>query len=206
MTTSPFQTRGDEHGAQPEGDPPFGGMALMLANASWQLAITAGLCAIVLGVLIMAWPGETLVVAAALFSAYLLVYGIFQLAGTFGRHVPGPMRALAFLSGAVSILLGLVCLRGPAESILLLAFWIGFGWLLRGFSLLTSALAFEGMPSRGWVIFLSVLTILAGIVTIVSPFASIFALTVLTGIWLIVIGATEIGHGLDLRRHLRPAA
>ena len=184
----------------------MGSIGLMLANASWQMAVTAGIAAIVLGVLVLAWPGETLVVAAALFSAFLLIYGIYQLAGAFGHHVPGPLRALTFLSGAVSILLGLVCLRGPAESILLLAFWIGFGWLLRGFALLTQAVAFDGMPGRSWMIFLSVLTILAGIVTIVAPLASIVALTVLTGIWLIIIGASEVAHGVDLRRHLRSAA
>lgn len=206
MTTSPFQTHGDEHGTRPPGEPPFGAMALRLANASWQLTVTAGVCTVVLGVLIMSWPGETLVVAAALFSIYLLVFGVFQLAGTFGHHVPGPMRALAFLSGAIAVLLGLVCLRRPAESILLLAFWIGFGWLLRGFSLLTQTLAFADMPSRGWAVFLGVMTILAGIVTIVAPLTSIVALTVLTGIWLIVIGASELAHGLDLRKHLRHAA
>lgn len=205
MSSAPFQTPGDEHGGRPTGEPPLSSMTLMLANASWQLAVTAGVIAIVLGVLVLAWPGETVVVVAALFAAYLLIYGIFQLAATFGPHVPGPMRALSFLSGAVSILLGLICLRGAAESILLLAFWIGIGWLLRGFSLLTQALAFD-MPGRGWQVFLSVMTILAGIVTIVSPIASIVALTVLTGIWLFVIGASEIAHGIGLRKHLQRAA
>lgn len=202
MTTSPFQTHDDEHEARRAGEPPLSNLTLMLANASWQLAVTAGVAAIILGVLVLAWPGETLVVVGALFAAYLLIYGIFQLAATFGRHVPGPMRALSFLSGSVSILLGLICLRGAAESILLLAFWIGIGWLLRGFSLLTQALAYE-MPGRGWQIFLSAMTILAGIVTIVAPLASIVALTVLTGVWLLIIGASEIAHGIGLRKHLQ---
>ena len=205
MSSAPIQTDGDERGTRSAGEPPFSSMTLMLANASWQLAVTAGVAAIILGVLVLAWPGETIVVVAALFAAYLLIYGFFQLAGTFGRHVPGPMRALSFLSGAVSILLGLICLRGAAESILLLAFWIGIGWLLRGFSLLTQALAFE-MPGRGWQIFLSVMTILAGMVTIVSPVASIVALTVLTGVWLLIIGSSEIAHGIGLRKHLQHVA
>lgn len=206
MATSPFHTHGDERDdTKPATEPPFGSMALMLANASWQLSVTVGAAAIIIGVLVLAWPGETLVVVGALFAAFLLIYGIFQLTATFGRHVPGPMRALSFLSGAVSILLGLICLRGAAESILLLAFWIGIGWLIRGFSLLTQAMAFE-MPGRGWQIFLAVITILAGIVIIVSPLASIVALTVLAGIWLLIIGASEIAHGIGLRRHLQRTA
>lgn len=206
MTTSTsFHAPGGEHGARPAAEPPFSSITLMLANASWQLAVTGGVAAIIVGVLVLAWPGETLVVVGALFAAYLLIYGVYQLAATFGRHVPGPMRALSFLSGAVSILLGLICLRGAAESILLLAFWIGIGWLLRGFSLLTQALAFD-LPGRGWQIFLSAMTILAGIVTIVAPLASVLALTVLTGVWLLIIGASEIAHGIGLRRHMQRIA
>src|ERR1051326_5525037 len=99
MTAPSFQAPGDEHGVRSVGEPPFSSFTLMLANASWQLAVTGGGAAIIIGVVVLVWPGETLVVVGALFAAYLLIYGIYQLAATFGRHVPGPMRALSFLSG-----------------------------------------------------------------------------------------------------------
>jgi uncharacterized membrane protein HdeD (DUF308 family) len=178
---------------------PYGGALGALAGAAWQVLLTAGVAAVALGVFVLVWPKATLHVIGVLFGVYLLVSGVFQLAGAFGSHVPGHLRALSFVSGALCVLLGLICFRGAAESILLLALWIGFGWLLRGVMLTAVVLSTEGLPARGWQLFLGVVTFLGGVVLIVSPFGSIAALTVVAGIWLIVLGATEIAHAVRLR-------
>ncbi len=182
---------------------PPGGILGQLANAAWQVLLAAGVVAIVLGVLALAWPGATLVVVGAVFGSYLLVSGIFQLAGAFAAHVPGQLRVLGLVSGALSVLLGLLCFRGPAQSILLLALWIGFGLLLRGIMTTTVALSTEGLPARGWQAFLGIVTVVAGVVLIVSPIGSILTLTVLAGVWLLAIGVMEIVHAVYLRTHVR---
>lgn len=181
------------------GDSPASGMANLLANSTWQLSATAGAAGIVLGVLVLVWPGATLVLVGTLFGIYLLVSGIFQIAGAFGHHVPGYLRALGLLSGALSVLLGLICFRGPMESILLLAIWIGFGWLLRGITQIVMAASTDGMPARSWLIIFGVIAALAGIVLITSPITSIATLTLLAGIWLVVLGVIEVVHAIQLR-------
>jgi uncharacterized membrane protein HdeD (DUF308 family) len=182
------------------------GILGFLATAAWQALLAAGAVAIVLGVVALAWPGPTLVVLGALLGAYLLVSGIFQLFGAFGSHVPGQLRALLLIAGALSVLLGLLCFRGPAQSILLLALWIGFGWLLRGITATVVAVSTQGLPARGWQVFLGIVTFIAGTVLIVSPFKSLLTLTVVAGARLIAIGVMEIVHGLWIRSHLRAAA
>lgn len=178
---------------------PLGGIPTALANAAWQLGAVAGVAAVVMGVLVLVWPGETLVIVGALFGIYLLISGLFQLTGAFGHHVPGHLRALGLLSGALSILLGLICFRGPMESLLLLGIWIGFGWLLRGITQIVTALSSDGMPGRGWVVFFGVIGVIAGIVLITSPFTSLATLALLAGIWLIVLGVMEVVHAVQLR-------
>ncbi|WP_421108380.1 HdeD family acid-resistance protein [Streptomyces sp. NEAU-S77] len=190
----------DERPTGPEG--PFTGLLGTLSDAAWQVLLTAGLAAIVLGLLVLVWPAATLAVVGALFGVYLLISGIFQLVGAFGAHTPQSMRVLGFVSGAVSVFLGLLCFRGPAQSVLLLALWIGFAWLLRGVMHTITAVQDEGIPARGWQIFLGVVSALAGIVLIVSPFGSIAALTLVTGVWLIVLGIIEVIHGIQLRTRL----
>ena len=182
---------------------PLGGIPTMLANAAWQLNAAAGVAAVVLGVLVLVWPGETLVIVGALFGIYLLISGLFQLTGAFGHHVPGHLRALGLLSGALSILLGLICFRGPMESLLLLAIWIGFGWLLRGITQIATAVSSDGMPGRGWVIFFGVIGVIAGIVLITSPITSLATLALLAGIWLIVLGVMEVVHAVQLRVRMK---
>jgi uncharacterized membrane protein HdeD (DUF308 family) len=176
-----------------------GGLLGVLADSAWQVLLTAGVIAVALGVIVLAWPGATLGVVGVLFGIYLLASGVFQLAAAFGNHVPRHLRVLHFVSGALLVLLGLICFRGAAQSILLLALWIGFGWLLRGILITAAAASTEDMPARGWQAFLGILTLLAGIVLIIAPFQSIAALTLAAGIMLVVLGVTEVVHALQLR-------
>ncbi|MEU3844116.1 HdeD family acid-resistance protein [Streptomyces sp. NPDC028635] len=177
----------------------FGGGLAAVANMGWQILLTTGLAAIALGVVVLAWPEETLRVVGVLFGVYLLVIGVFQLAAAFGAHIPGHLRALHFLTGGLSILLGLVCFRGTLESILLLALWIGFGWLLRGVMVTATAASAPDMPARGWMLFTGIIGMLAGIVLIVSPFTSIGALTLVAGVVAIVVGVIEVFHAIRMR-------
>jgi uncharacterized membrane protein HdeD (DUF308 family) len=57
------------------------------------------------------------------------------------------------------------------------------------------------MPYRGWQIFGGIVLAIGGIVIIVSPLNSIWALAVLSGIWLIIIGVWQIVEAFILRSH-----
>ncbi|MEW2314042.1 HdeD family acid-resistance protein [Streptomyces bauhiniae] len=171
---------------------PFEGPLHMLSQAAWQVVLLTGIASLILGILVLIWPGATLVAVGVLFGLYLLVSGVFQLVSAFGTHKKTSLRVLAFLSGGLSILLGLLCFRGPMQSILLLALWIGIGWLIRGVTQTMAAVSDKGMPARGWHIFLGIVTFIAGIVLIDSPFESVAVLTLVGGWWLIVVGIVEI--------------
>ncbi|MFW6692792.1 HdeD family acid-resistance protein [Streptomyces sp. MAR4 CNX-425] len=208
--------RGDTEGAHPPPDRdrdrdrerdslPEGPLAL-LARGAWQTVLLAGIAALVLGVLALAWPGETLLVVGVLFGVYLVVSGVMQLVAAFGTHAATGLRVMAFISGALCILLGLLCFRSALQSILLLALWIGIGWLFRGITQAVAAASDEAMPARGWQIALGVISALAGIVLIVSPLESIAVLTYLGGAWLLAVGVIEIATAIRIRhraKHLR---
>ncbi|MGX4694025.1 HdeD family acid-resistance protein [Streptomyces sp. JNUCC 63] len=198
--TSPSGSSGPAppRGTEPQDDPLAEGTAV-LANMGWQILLTMGLATTALGVIALVWPGPTLRVVGVLFGVYLLVTGVFELAGAFGTHVPRHLRVLHFITGALSILLGLICFRGVLESTLLLALWIGFSWLLRGIMVTAAAASAQDMPARGWQVAFGIISALAGIVLIVSPFASITALTLVVGIMAIVLGLTEVVRAIRMR-------
>ncbi|MCF2437357.1 HdeD family acid-resistance protein [Streptomyces thinghirensis] len=114
-------------------------------------------------------------------------------------HRTTSLRVLAFISGAVSILLGLFCFRGPLRSVLLLALWIGIGWLFRGVTQILAAVHDPAMPARGWHIFLGAVTVVAGIVLIDSPVESAAVLMLFGGWWLVAVGVVEIVTSVRLR-------
>ncbi|MFJ4568219.1 HdeD family acid-resistance protein [Streptomyces caelestis] len=176
-----------------------------LSRAAWQAVLVTGITSLVLGLLVLVWPGASLFAAGVLFGLYLLVSGVLQLASAFGTHRTTALRVLAFISGTVSILLGLFCFRRPMQSILLLALWIGIGWLFRGITQTLAAAHDPAMPARGWQIFLGILTVAAGIVLIDAPFESVAVLTLVGGCWLLAVGAVEIVTALRIRSRRTPS-
>ncbi|MGH3939808.1 MAG: DUF308 domain-containing protein [Pseudonocardiaceae bacterium] len=65
---------------------------------SWK--ITYGILTIIAGLLVVAWPGATVVVIAVVFAVQLLVLGIFWLVAAFAAHdASGGGRALLAILG-----------------------------------------------------------------------------------------------------------
>ncbi|MFD8788137.1 HdeD family acid-resistance protein [Kitasatospora sp. NPDC059599] len=182
----------------PDGSPVRGPLGI-LAKAAWQVLLVAGLASLALGIVVFSWPKETLMVVGVLFGLYLLVIGIVQLVAAFGTHATTALRVLAFISGAICVLLGLLCFRSAAQSVLLLAIWIGIGWLFRGITQLFAAISDPLMPARGWQAFAGVANTLAGVLLMVWPVGSITALAVLAGCWLVILGLIEIATAIRLR-------
>jgi len=174
-----------------------------LARNAWQLLLLTGVLAVALGVIVLAWPGKTLLVAGILFGIYLVVSGIGYMIAAFGTHAGAAMRVLAFITGTVSLVLGVFCFRDKLESIMLLALWIGIGWLFRGMTLLASALSFDHLPGRGWQVFSGFIIVIGGAVMIISPLDSIAVLALVAGCWLIVIGVMDVISALQVRRRLK---
>ena len=166
----------------------------------WKSALLSGLLAVILGILVLAWPGITLVIAAIFFGAYLLVTGAAQVAFAFSLHVSSGGRVLLFISGAAALILAVLCFRSLQESILLLAIWIGVGFIFRGVATAVSAISDPTVPGRWWEIFIGGISLVAGVVMLASPFESIATLTIVVGIWLIVIGVFEAVSAFGIRK------
>ena len=181
----------------------FEGPLHQLARNAWQLLLLIGIVSVALGVIVLAWPDKTLVVAGVLFGIYLVASGIGYMFAAFGTHAGAAMRVLAFLTGAVSLVLGFFCFRDNLESIFLLALWIGIGWVFRGMTLLVSALSFDHMPARGWQALFGLIIVIGGGVLIIYPFDSIVTLTLVAGCWLIAIGIMDVISALQVRHRLK---
>ena len=166
----------------------------------WKSTLLSGILAVILGILVLTWPGITILVAAIFFGAYLLVTGFAQVVFAFSLDVSAGGRVLLFISGAAALILAVLCFRSLQQSILLLAIWIGVGFIFRGVATAVSAISDPTLPGRGWEIFIGVISLVAGIVMLASPFESIATLTVVVGIWLIVIGLFEVVSAFGIRK------
>jgi uncharacterized membrane protein HdeD (DUF308 family) len=168
----------------------------------WKSALVSGILSLIVGVLVLAWPGISVLVAAIAFGVYLLITGAAQVVFAFSLHVSAGSRILLFISGAASLILAVLAFRhfGQGYAVLLLAIWIGIGFIFRGVATTVSAISDPALPGRGWSIFVGVISLLAGIVVLASPFASIVTLAIVVGVWFVVIGVFEIVSSFGIRK------
>jgi uncharacterized membrane protein HdeD (DUF308 family) len=179
--------------------PVIEGPLQQLARSAWQLLLLTGVVAVALGVIVLAWPGKTLLVAGVLFGIYLVVSGIGYVFAAFGTHAGAAMRVLTFITGVISLVLGFFCFRDKFEAVTLLALWIGISWVFRGMTLLAAALSFDHMPGRGWQVFSGLIIVIGGGVLIIYPLDSIAVLTLVAGCWLIAIGIIDVISAFQVR-------
>jgi uncharacterized membrane protein HdeD (DUF308 family) len=176
-----------------------------LMHRIWSSAMVSGLLAVILGMVILVWPGPSIEVASGVFGGYLVVSGVALtvLASSLPTSVAG--RLLNFVSGVASVILGILAFRhfGEGYATLLLAIWIGIGFIIRGVSALATAIADKQLPGRGWAIFFGIVSTIAGVVVLAFPFDSIVTLAFVVGIWLIVLGVTEVVSGFGMRSDVK---
>ncbi|OAT68838.1 hypothetical protein AWB85_07620 [Mycobacteroides immunogenum] len=169
------------------------------AKNAWLYVLGLGVAAIAAGAIILAWPGQTLLVLGVFFGLYLLLSGLVEIVLAFAPHLRGWTRFVSVITGALSIVLGVICLRDQLESVLLLAVWIGAGWIITGIGRVVAGFA-SREPGSGWSVLLGVVLAAGGIVLIVYPADSIATLALISGIWLIVIGIAQVIDGVQLKR------
>jgi uncharacterized membrane protein HdeD (DUF308 family) len=172
----------------------------------WSSAVVSGLLAVILGAVILAWPGPSILVTSGVFGAYLVVSGVAMVVLGFSMPVAsGASRFLSVISGVASVVLGILAFKhfGEGYAVLLLAIWIGVGFIVRGVTVLATAIADKQFPGRGWAIFFGILSVLAGFVVLAYPFDSIVTLALVAGIWLVVLGVVEIISGIGMRSDVK---
>src|SRR6201995_5087303 len=133
----------------------------------WKYTLLSGILSLIVGVLVLAWPGISILAAAIAFGVYLLITGAAEVFFAFSLHVSAGSRILLFIGGAASLILAVLAFRhfgkDPLTAILFLAIWIGVGFIFRGVATSISAISDPALPGRGWQIFVGLVSLLAGL-------------------------------------------
>ena len=177
-------------------------MNSLVGQRLWKWKLVAGLLTIVLGALVLAWPGPTILVASTLFGVYLLLSGLAELFMAFTLPRSAAARVLLFISGALSLVLAIMSFRhfGDGYAVLLLSLWIGIGFVFQGISGVAAGVGESDLPGRGWYIVAGIILVIAGFVVLVWPFDSIAVLTLAAGICFVIVGITQIVQAFQTRK------
>jgi uncharacterized membrane protein HdeD (DUF308 family) len=173
---------------------------LRIVGKSWGWVLFFGIVTLILGVLVVLRPRDTIYAFAILLGIWLFVAGLFRMVMAIADHDDtSGTRWLMALLGLLSVIIGILFLRHTEETVTTLAFLIGLFWVVGGIIEFFTAYSDHGSPARGFRIGMGVLAFAAGVVTLVVPHLTLGVLAVIMGIWLILYGLLEIALSLQLR-------
>jgi uncharacterized membrane protein HdeD (DUF308 family) len=173
--------------------------AVAALGRSWGWILGFGIVTLILGIMVVAWPSETVLVVAVLFGLELFIGGIFRLVMAFTSEAEGH-RVAYTLVGILAILVGILVLRHTFQTVALLGLILGTFWVVSGIMDFFAGIFVRDMPRRGWTIFEGVLAFVAGVIVLMQPNLSLSVLAWVLGIWLIVYGLMEIIASFSIRR------
>jgi uncharacterized membrane protein HdeD (DUF308 family) len=183
---------------------PSGVPSSMTRLVDHWLVLTYGLVTIGLGLVLALWPDETPKVLAVLIGIQFILTGVFRLVlAVASRSLDGGARAVLGLFGALAVVLGLLCLRSPLQTILVISMILGVWWLAAGLVDIVGAIRSGESNRRGWDLGLGVLSALAGAFLLVSPEVSLGVLVIVVCLWLFSYGFIAVVAALVLRSEER---
>lgn len=163
-----------------------------LQKTTWRWTLIGGIATVALGLLLLFWPGATLLAAALLIGFQMIAWGIMLI---LERAVNGDGAGsviLGIIGGVLLIMLGLAVMRAPGMTVGWMAVFLGAGWLVSGLFEAIEGLFDSSVEHRVWMIILGVLTAIAGVIVMSSPFASIGVLALWAGVLMVILGCVRI--------------
>jgi uncharacterized membrane protein HdeD (DUF308 family) len=154
--------------------------------------IAVAVIGILLGAIALIWPDATLLTVAIIFGSYLIVSGIFRITAAFvAERLSTGLRWLTGIMGLLVIVAGIICLANPFQSLVVLAFVIGIGWIAEGIVDLMAGV--QGTVTPRWLAFVSgTVSILAGITVFVLPVLAVAAFVTIAAVLLIAVSITTL--------------
>jgi uncharacterized membrane protein HdeD (DUF308 family) len=168
-----------------------------LVSLPWWMVLLEGIAAAIIGVLLLTSPGTTTLVLVQVLGFYWLIVGMLALVSLF---VDRSLWGWKFCSGLLGILSGLVIIRHPLWSALLiptlLVIVLAVQSLLQGVIKIVEAFRGGGFG----VIVLGILNILLGVLLLSAPLMAALVLPLVVGIFALIGGVAAIFAAFRLHR------
>lgn len=186
-------------------DPMQRASAIMTGNY-WAVVLAYGLATAALGVTLAVWPGETLVVLAVVVGIELIITGIFRVVGAItATSLDTGVRAVLGLLGGLAVVVGLLCLRDPVQTVLVLGILLGVWWVASGCVEIVGAVLSPSTAERIWNIVMGLISVGAGAFLLIYTELSLGIFVLVASVWLIGTGVVAVVAALTMRAQRQPA-
>jgi uncharacterized membrane protein HdeD (DUF308 family) len=171
-----------------------------LFTRRWWVVLLRGVVAVIFGVMAFAWPHLTIATLVLLFGWYALIHGISSLISAIAYRPEAGNRWLLALEGVVGIWAGIVTLRSPSATALVLIFFVWIWAIATGILRIVEAIRLrKQIRGEVWLALSGVVTVAFGLMLMLRPVAGLIALAWIIAGYALLLGLFEIMLGLELR-------
>jgi uncharacterized membrane protein HdeD (DUF308 family) len=164
---------------------------------NWWLIGLRGLLGLVFGVIAFIVPIATILALVLLFSAYMLVDGVFAIFAAIRAAQQREHWGLLALQGIASVAAGVIAFLWPGITVLAFVLLIA-AWSIVSGALMLAA-AFQTETGRWWLLFGGIAALVFGVLMIVAPLIGAIVLTWWLGAYALVFGIALIVLAFKLR-------
>jgi uncharacterized membrane protein HdeD (DUF308 family) len=167
---------------------------------NWWLFTLRGVLGIIFGILALIFPGPTILSLVLLFSAYMLVDGIFGIISAVRAIRRKEDRwGLLIFEGLLDIATGVVAFLWPALTVVAFV-WLIAAWAIVSGGLMTAAgFRLNIEHGRWWLVLGGLLSLAYGVLLIITPLIGAVVLTWWLGAYALVFGVALVIFSLKLR-------
>ena len=167
---------------------------------NWWLFTLRGVLGIIFGILALIFPGPTILSLVLLFSAYMLVDGIFGIISAVRAIRRKEDRwGLLIFEGLLDIATGVVAFLWPALTVVAFV-WLIAAWAIVSGGLMTAAgFRLNIEHGRWWLVLGGLLSIAYGVLLIITPLIGAVVFTWWLGAYALVFGVALVIFSLKLR-------
>ena len=163
-------------------------LSKMLSRAWWMLLLR-GLVSIAFGVVALIYPGMTLEYLVLVFGWFALIQGVFSVIQAIGSWSDQENGWAMLLAGLLGILLGVLTLRTPGITALVLLFYLAAWALVTGVLEMVLAIRLrKEIQGEFWLFLAGLISVLFGVLLITRPGAGALGVIFYIGCWAIVTG------------------
>jgi uncharacterized membrane protein HdeD (DUF308 family) len=159
----------------------------VLAESWWMVGLR-GILGIVFGLICLFATGIALMSLILLFSAYLLVDGLFAIAAGIRNARNGERWGLLLLEGIVDIAAAAVAFLWPGVTLVVLIWIVAFWAIISGALMLSSAFKLKKDHGRWWLALGGLCSVIFGVLLIIAPLVGAFVLTLWLGACALIFG------------------
>jgi uncharacterized membrane protein HdeD (DUF308 family) len=167
----------------------------------------AGVASVVFGVILLLWPGISLLALTALFGAFAFVFGAFAFGAGLNLLAHKSTAWVPYMVGGLGgVLIGVVTFLQPGITALTLAYLIAaWAFVVGVFEIVAGIEMWGELPGAVWLAIGGALSIVFGILIAWRPGAGLLAIVWLIGLYSILGGIAQLVGAYRIHQFRRAA-